>query len=391
MAKRTLDAFFKPTNTPSNPTPTPTPTPTPKRPKNEQTQPTLKTTPQPQPTPIEDQIPPSTHPSYPILIANLPSHIQVGLEHATPAREPHEQKNQPDLDLLHYQPFIPKETANELFKFLRRELPFYRVQYKARRGDIETQINTPRFTTVFGVDETGIFVENKNKNKTADDDETTNNDNNTTDSADSISGTNLNLTLLERKTSLHPPKHKYKQTPRPIPPCLDIVRRQVEKATQVQESYNFCLVNYYASGEDSISFHSDDERFLGPEPNIASLSLGGERDFLMKHKPYAPVENLNGNVPRTSIRPQEQVKMNLGSGNMVVMRGPTQAHWLHSIPKRKGKAGEMTRGRINITFRRAIVPAGTNNYYHYNVGEGEMYRWDEVSREMVSQGKKADP
>src|SRR4051812_32864370 len=158
MAKRTLDAFFKPsTHTPANPTP--------KRPKNEEAQPTLKTSPPPQTTPSEEPIPPSTHPSYPIPIANLPTHIQVGLEHATPARAPREQKNQPHLDLLHFQPYIPKETANELFKFLRRELPFYRVQYKTRRGDTETQINTPRFTTVFGVDETGIFVEDKNKHK----------------------------------------------------------------------------------------------------------------------------------------------------------------------------------------------------------------------------------
>ncbi|KAJ5771117.1 uncharacterized protein N7511_003168 [Penicillium nucicola] len=389
MAKRTLDAFFKPTNPPPNPI-SPIPTSTPKRPKTEETQATLKPTisPAPQPTALEDQIPPTTHPSYPIPIANLPTHIQVGLEHATPARPPREQKNQPDLDLLYYQPYIPKETANELFKFLRRELPFYRVQYKARRGDIETQINTPRYTTVFGVDETGKFREDKNNNHN-DTNNDTNNDNDN----------NPKITLIETKTSLPPPKHKYKQPPRPIPPCLDILRQQVEKANNMREteSYNFCLVNYYASGEDSIAFHSDDERFLGSEPNIASLSLGGERDFLMKHKPYAPVqipiqrgESTTGDVGRTLVRPQEQIKMGLNSGDMVVMRGATQANWLHSIPKRKGKAGEMTRGRINITFRRAVVPAGTNNYYHYNVGEGGMYRWDEVSRRMVEQGKAAD-
>ena len=188
----------------------------------------------------------------------------------------------------------------------------------------------------------------------------------------------------------------------------------------MKESYNFCLVNYYASGEDSIAFHSDDERFLGVEPSIASLSLGGERDFLMKHKPYAPVENGNtrpvhvhafgtgsgggmqmdtcttrtsnysldaGSVPPSQFQTQQQIKMNLGSGDMVVMRGPTQANWLHSIPKRKGKVGEATKGRINITFRRAVVPGGTDNYYHYNVGDGGMYRWDEVSRRMVAQGR----
>ncbi|KAJ5452507.1 Oxoglutarate/iron-dependent dioxygenase [Penicillium cf. griseofulvum] len=86
----------------------------------------------------------------------------------------------------------------------------------------------------------------------------------------------------------------------------------------------------------------------------------------------------------------QQIKMKLGSGDMVVMRGATQSNWLHSIPKRKGRAGEATRGRINITFRRAVVPGGTNNYYHYNVGSGGMYRWDDVAREMVLQNGKVE-
>lgn len=66
---------------------------------------------------------------------------------------------------------------------------------------------------------------------------------------------------------------------------------------------------------------------------------------------------------------------------MILMRGPTQSHWLHSIPKRSGKNLEEG-GRINITFRRAMVKGGTENYYNYNVGTGPVYRWDAVSREM---------
>ncbi|KAJ6138737.1 Oxoglutarate/iron-dependent dioxygenase [Penicillium samsonianum] len=317
--------------------------------------------------------------------------------------------NQPHLDLLHFQPYIPRPTANELFKFLRRELPFYRVQYTARRGDIETQINTPRWTTVFGVDETSTFIQEQDNNPNS-------------------------LILLETKSKTPIPKTKYQCTPRPIPACLDLLRRQVEAANananadNTTSGYNFCLVNYYASGDDSIAFHSDDERFLGPEPNIASLSLGGERDFLMKHKPLVSggivkrtaggcvpsaadamsgpggtsatqasctvsggtlnTVSSPGSRPAATV-PLQQIKMSLGSGDMVVMRGATQSNWLHSIPKRKGKAGEATRGRINITFRRAVVPGGTNNYYHYNVGSGGMYQWDEVAREMVLRDRKA--
>ena len=143
-------------------------------------------------------------------------------------------------------------------------------------------------------------------------------------------------------------------------------------------TYNFCLVNYYAGGADSISWHSDDERFLGPEPAIASLSLGARRDFCLKPKP-PPKAKRNGGGGLEENKGEGEgggkvVKMALGSGDMVLMRGRTQGAWLHSVPKRKG--GEAERGRINITFRKALVPAGTDNYYRYNVGTGSTWKWD---------------
>ena len=78
---------------------------------------------------------------------------------------------------------------------------------------------------------------------------------------------------------------------------------------------------------------------------------------------------------------EKPLKISLGSGDMVLMRGTTQANWLHSIPKRKG--GEVSKGRINITFRKAMVRGGTENYYRYNVGEGGVWKWDEKRREMM--------
>jgi alkylated DNA repair dioxygenase AlkB len=164
-----------------------------------------------------------------------------------------------------------------------------------------------------------------------------------------------------------------KYPPRPIPKCLDDLRRSTEAATGCK--FNFCLVNYYASGSDSISYHSDDERFLGDLPSIASFSFGARRDFLMKHKPIAPNDNA---PPPVEVQP---IKLPLASGDMVLMRGTTQANWLHSIPKRTGKNAD-DGGRINITFRRAMVKGGTENYYNYNVGMGPVYKWDSGSREM---------
>lgn len=143
--------------------------------------------------------------------------------------------------------------------------------------------------------------------------------------------------------------------------------------------FNFCLVNYYASGSDSISFHSDDERFLGTDPAIASFTLGAKRDFLMKHKPPKEGE------PKLETK---DIKIQLASGDMILMRGQTQSNWLHSIPKRKG--GEADKGRINITLRRAMIPAGTENYYRYNVGEGDVYKWDKSKREMAPWSKSTD-
>ncbi|KAL1972917.1 hypothetical protein VTN31DRAFT_6459 [Thermomyces dupontii] len=284
----------------------------------------------------------SSHSTYPHDILDTPADIKDELTHRVPKKPGREINDQPHLDLVYFQPFIDKPVADRLFALLRYTLPFYRVQYTIRRAGVETTVNTPRFTTVFGVDSTSYFSPDERK------------------------------ILLDSSTHRPVAPNKYKCTPpRPIPQVLDFLRQRVEAVLGDGTTFNFCLVNYYASGDDSISYHSDDERFLGPNPTIASLSLGEQRDFLMKHKPdTAPRDRSLG----------KPLKLALSSGDMVVMRGETQSNWLHSIPKRSGKTAPG--GRINITFRKAIVPGGTENYYRYNVGKGEMYRWDDDSGGM---------
>lgn len=275
----------------------------------------------------------SRHPTYPFAVPHLPPDISDALGFA-PDDEGKAINDQPDLDLLYFQPYVPQSIHRQLFRFLRAELFFYRVQYKIKRGPVETQINTPRFTTVFGVDQSSRF--------------------------------SANGSVVDATSGAPVPSDRYKCRPRPLPQCLDFLRTLTEGSTG--EKFNFCLVNYYASGSDSISYHSDDERFLGPDPAIASFSLGAKRDFLMKHKPD----------PKIEVKPP--LKLPLASGDMVLMRGKTQSNWLHSIPKRKG--GEADLGRINITFRKALVRGGTENYYQYNVGTGPPYRWNEQKQEM---------
>ncbi|KOS22514.1 Alpha-ketoglutarate-dependent dioxygenase alkB -like protein 3 [Escovopsis weberi] len=200
-----------------------------------------------------------------------------------------------------------------------------------------TRMRVKLWTTVFGLDETSVFDEDGSV----------------------VDAMTRKRVPADRRYSRYPP--------RPIPKCLDDLRRSTEAATGCR--FNFCLVNYYASAADSISYHSDDERFLGRDPAIASFSLGARRDFLLKHKP-GPA----GPGTRT-------LKYPLASGDMILMRGGTQSNWLHSIPKRSGKNQE-DGGRINITFRRAMTREGTENYYNYNVGTGPVYRWDSSGHSM---------
>jgi alkylated DNA repair dioxygenase AlkB len=314
MSKRgALDTFFKPT--------------APKKPKYEAS--TEKT----------------SHASYPFAVPCLPSSFIEQLATCPTVADGTSIDNDPkypDLDLVIHRPYIPSSISGGMFEFLRQELFFYRVVYQITRGGINATVNTPRYTTVFGVDETSRFSAGN---------------------------------LVDSKSSRPIEARRYKCDPRPLPACLESLKQIVEATTG--ETFNFCLVNYYADGKDSISYHSDDERFLGDDPAIASLSLGAKRDFYMKHKPVAPSIG-------TPAQPEPKVlQLSLGPGDMMLMRGTTQKNWLHSIPKRAGAANAVGVGRINITFRKALVKAGTENYYQYNVGKGQVFKWGAKEGKMI--------
>lgn len=95
-------------------------------------------------------------------------------------------------------------------------------------------------------------------------------------------------------------------------------------------NFNFALLNFYANGKEYMGWHSDDEKSLGNNPIIASVSLGSRRDMLFKNKKTKEISNLS-----------------LNNGSLLIMKGNTQDSWLHSIPKRKNIFGP----RINLTFR----------------------------------------
>ncbi|XP_024631741.1 DNA oxidative demethylase ALKBH2 isoform X3 [Medicago truncatula] len=119
--------------------------------------------------------------------------------------------------------------------------------------------------------------------------------------------------------------------------------------------------HWYKGGDDYVGWHADDEKLYGPTPEIASLSLGCDRDFVLKKKPSKKPHGMVPSVTRDgSDEPaskrlkkssnSDQHTFRLKHGSLLVMRGYTQRDWIHSVPKR-AKA-EAT--RINLTFRRVF-------------------------------------
>ncbi len=111
----------------------------------------------------------------------------------------------------------------------------------------------------------------------------------------------------------------------PWAPTLLEIKRRVEA---VRGRYNYCLLNRYRSGADSVGLHADDEPGMGDV--IGSLSLGATREFRIRH-----------NTTR------ETRTFRLGHGTLVIMAGTMQRFWRHEVPKTNENVGE----RINLTFR----------------------------------------
>lgn len=96
-------------------------------------------------------------------------------------------------------------------------------------------------------------------------------------------------------------------------------------------SFSSVLLNLYRTGNDSVAWHADDEKELGTNPVIASVSFGATRTFQFKHKTNAALK----------------AKIELQHGSFLLMQGATQHHWLHQIPK----TAKPIQPRINLTFR----------------------------------------
>ena len=183
----------------------------------------------------------------------------------------------PDADIVYYPNFFDLDDANKIFQDLVAEIPWQQDEIKVF-NNIHPQ---PRLTALFG-----------NEGKP-------------------YSYSNI------------------KMQPHHWTFSLQKIKSLVENETNC--NFTTVLLNYYRNGKDSNGWHADNEKELGTNPIIASLSFGAERVFQMKHNSIA---DLKQNII-------------LENGSLLLMKGTTQHFWKHQIPKTAKPIG----ARINLTFR----------------------------------------
>ena len=185
--------------------------------------------------------------------------------------------NLPDAEIIYYPSFFDKEIADTLYNELLHNIPWQQDLIKV----YGKEHNQPRLTALFGNDGKPYSYSN--------------------------------ITMQPHAWNLTLQKIKY----------------QVE--TIAETNFTSVLLNYYRDGKDSNGWHADNEKELGKNPVIASISLGTERVFQLKH-------NTDSSLKQNIL---------LEHGSLLLMKGSTQHCWKHQIPK----TNKPIAGRINLTFR----------------------------------------
>lgn len=185
--------------------------------------------------------------------------------------------NLPDAEIIYYPHFFAKKEADAIFEQLKEETPWQQDNIQVF-GKIHPQ---PRLTALFG-----------NEGK-------------------SYSYSNI------------------KMQPHPWNLLLQKIKSDIESVSKT--NFTTVLLNLYRDGKDSNGWHADNEKELGRNPIIASLSFGAERVFQLKHN---SIPGLKQNIL-------------LEHGSLLLMKGTTQHFWKHQIPKTSKPIGS----RINLTFR----------------------------------------
>ena len=185
--------------------------------------------------------------------------------------------NLPDAEIIYHPYFFDKKEADAIYEQLTNKIPWQQDDIRVF-GKVHAQ---PRLTALFGND------------------------------GKSYSYSNI------------------KMQPHPWNPLLRMIKSQVESVADT--NFTSVLLNLYRNGKDSNGWHADNEKELGINPIIASVSFGAERIFQLKH---STISGLKQNIL-------------LEHGSLLVMKGTTQHFWKHQIPKTSKIIGS----RINLTFR----------------------------------------
>ncbi|OGS73810.1 MAG: 2OG-Fe(II) oxygenase [Flavobacteria bacterium RIFCSPLOWO2_12_FULL_31_7] len=188
--------------------------------------------------------------------------------------------NLPDAEFIYYPNFISKEKADLLFETLLSEIPWQHDEITI----FGKKIAQPRLTSLYGNDGKSYGYSN---------------------------------IIMQ---------------PHPFNSTLMFIKEEIEN--KVKEHFTTVLLNLYRNEKDSNGWHADNEKELGRDPVIASLSLGEERIFQIKH-------NRNKEVKQS---------ITLQHGSLLVMKNGAQIHYKHQIPK----ASKPKKPRINLTFRKIL-------------------------------------
>lgn len=120
--------------------------------------------------------------------------------------------------------------------------------------------------------------------------------------------------------------------PQPWSDLLRDMKLRIEAAAQ--HTFSSALLNLYRNGQDSMGWHRDNEKQLGVNPIIASVSFGATRTFKLRHYEQKDL----------------QQHLELTNGSLLLMKGETQHHWEHAVPK----TAKVNGPRINLTFRKLL-------------------------------------
>lgn len=121
---------------------------------------------------------------------------------------------------------------------------------------------------------------------------------------------------------------------RALPWTVELLALKARVEQLTGETFNSCLLNLYQTGNEGMAWHCDAEKDLKRNGAIASVSLGAERKFSLRHK-----------------QSKETLSIMLQQGSLLVMKGTTQTHWLHRVPPTK----KVSEPRVNLTFRTIVT------------------------------------